>query len=67
MFEIYLIGFIVGVIAGIIGTYFHFESKYIEKLDKPVIHTLTIEIEEDPDGKSNKDSDATRWLESWGS
>lgn len=67
MFEIYLIGFIVGAICGSAVMYFYFEKKYINDLDKPVIHTLTIEIEEDADGENNSDSDATRWLESWGS
>lgn len=56
------------MICGVIGMYFYFEAKYIDQLDKPIVHTVTIEIEEEEtDGKSDSDSDATRWLESWGS
>ena len=67
MFELYLIGFMLGLICGIVATYFHFEKNHIDELDKPIIHMLTIEIEEETDGKGDSDSDATRWLESWGS
>ena len=67
MVQIYLIGLAIGAICGMMGTYFYFEVNYIEKLDKPIIHTLIIEIEEETDGKGDSDSDATRWLESWGS
>ena len=67
MFEMYLIGFTFGLICGIVATCFHIEAKYIDELDEPIIHTLKLEIEEDTNGKSDSDSDATRWLESWGS
>lgn len=50
MFQIFLAGCTIGWIAGIMVTYSFFESKYIKvlnELEKPVVHTLTIEIEEE--------------------
>lgn len=65
MIGTYLILLAVGAICGALGMYFYFEAKYIDQLDQPIIHTLTIQVEEETNGKDNQDSDATRWLDSW--
>ena len=46
MVELYFIAFAAGAICGIIGMYNYFELKYIDKLDKPITHILSIEVDE---------------------
>lgn len=61
MFTTCLLVFVAGAICGMMGMYFYFEATYIDELDAPVTHTITIEIDEgETHGKNNTNFDGAR-------